>query len=229
MVLRAEVGQECDDGARHRRLGFSALGRRRGRQAAAGLRKSTSRKLFLRRTFSVIRSGSSSRWMSRLSKRALLGARGRARPVPKVRPVDDHVLGAGGSRDRPGISCAEKGQQQPLGSEHALQLAREAFRGHSVQKVEDVPAENPADRLSLVWKARVEEGAELIELALDDMPIDVLGEILEADLQLISSRKKVTLEPTTGPRSSSTGCARPLSPARNFSSTLVGYGPSVVS
>ena len=84
--------------------------------------------------------------------------------------------------DRPGISCAEKGQQQPLGSEHALQLARERSAATRSRKSKMSQQRIPLDRLSLVRKARVEEGPELIELALDDMAIDVLGEILEADL-----------------------------------------------
>ena len=156
MVLRAEVGQECDDGARHRRLGFSAREGAAVVWAAAGLRKSTSRKLFLRRTFSVIRSGSSSRWMSRLSSGRF--CRGRPRKTgTKVRSVDDHVLGVGGA-GRPGISCAEKGQQQPLGSQHALQLRASRSAATRSRKSKMSQQRIPLDRLSLVWKARVEEG-----------------------------------------------------------------------
>ena len=88
--------------------------------------------------------------------------------------------------------------------EHALQLARECSAATRSRKSKMSQQRIPLDRLSLGMETACRRRPELIELALDDMPIDVLGEILEADLQLISSRKKVTLEPTTGPRSSST-------------------------
>src|SRR5688572_26699660 len=42
-------------------------------------------------------------------------------------------------------------------------------------------------------------------------------------LQPTCSPKNVTFEPTTGPRSSSSGCCRALRPVRNFASAFVGW------
>ena len=51
-----------------------------------------------------------------------------------------------------------------------------------LQVIEDVPAENAVDGSCLLRKARVEEGREIFDLRLVQVPVDVLGEILDENL-----------------------------------------------
>ena len=74
----------------------------------------------------------------------------------------------------------------------------------------------------LLRKPFHQERGQLIEQTVPDMAIDVLGQIFDDDLAAKLLAEKLTLDPTTGPRSRSTGCDRELKPAMKRASTLVG-------
>ena len=70
----------------------------------------------------------------------------------------------------------------PSGRSIRVQLARERLRRGFVEIIEDVPAEDAVDGVVFLREALREKRRERLELALGDVPIDVLEQILDDDL-----------------------------------------------
>ena len=109
------------------------------------------------------------------------------------------------------LGGVEEREQRAVRAQNPRQLLRQRRRRRLVEIVEQIPAQDAVDAAGLLRKtpARRDAGRSS-SLPSTRLAIDVLRQILDEDLAAELLAEEVTLEPTTGPRSSSSGCCVPL-------------------
>ena len=188
VIARAEVGEQSDDRARHRLAAWLSSSGTFG--AATACRRLRRGRLAEQHFAQVVLQeellGDAERLEHPLDvavqERTLLAAGGGIRTVLQRLSIDDDVFRVRRSVRRLRLHGAELRQQRAVRPEDANEVPGQRLGRRPIDVVEDVPAENAVDAPLLLREARLEERGQLLELALRDVAIDVLEEILDQDL-----------------------------------------------